>query len=78
MRKKTVLLCFVKPMNFVNEQQSTLSILPPYFSGFKYFAKVWHTCENRTDLDEMQIRLVGQKPRDRCFANTRRPPENDR
>ncbi len=76
MRQKTILLRLVEPVDFVDEQQRPLPVLPTDFRRFKDLFQIRHTSEYRTDLDEMQIGFPGQKAGDGGFSNTRRPPEN--
>jgi hypothetical protein len=41
-------------------------------------AQVRHAGEDRADLDEMQVGLIGQQPRDGGLAHPGRPPEDQR
>ena len=78
MGKEPILLGFVKTMDFINEKQRALSVLPPQFGGLKDFAQVGHAGKNGTDLHEGEVRFIGQKPRDGGFAHTWRAPKNQR
>ena len=77
-RQKPVLLCLVETVNFVNEQERALAVLPPHLGRLKHLAQVRHARKNRTDLDKMQIGFIRQKPCDCGFADTGGTPENQR
>ena len=76
MRQEPVLLRLVEAVNLVHEQQRALAVLPPQPGGLEHFAQFRDAGEDRRDLDEMQVRLVRQKPGDGGLAHPGRPPQH--
>ena len=78
MRQEPVLLRLVEPVDFVDEQQRAHTGTAALARGFEHLLEVRDSGEDRRDLDEFQIGLVRQKPRDGGLAHPRRPPEDQR
>ena len=78
MRQKTILLCLVEPMDFVNEQQSSAPIRVTQARCFENLLQIGNTCEDGTDLFEGQIGRVREKLRNGGLADTRWSPKDER
>ena len=78
MRQEPVLLRLVEAVDLVDEQQRPLAIRMSVPGRLEHFPKLGHAGEDRADLDEVQIRLGGEKPGDGGLAHPRRPPEDQR
>ncbi|EKD60334.1 MAG: hypothetical protein ACD_54C00806G0001 [uncultured bacterium] len=76
--QEAILLGLVETVDFIDEQQGSLPVLPPDFSGFEDLAQVWNAGENRGNLHESQIRFMCQQPGDRGLANAGRSPQDQR
>ena len=69
MRQEPVLLRLVEAVDLVDEQQRPLAIRMSVPGRLEHFPKLGHAGEDRADLDEVQIRLGGEKPGDGGLAH---------
>ena len=77
-RQEGILLRAVEAVNLVDEQQRPLPGLRGAPRRLEDFLQIGDAGEDRRDLLEMQIGLVGQQPRDRGLAGAGRAPEDQR
>ena len=75
--QESVLLCFVEPVDFVDEQQGALAHRAAGLGPVEHGPQILHARENGADGLEFEVCLAGQQPGNRRLADTGRPPEND-
>ena len=77
MRQEAVLLGTIEAMDLVDEQQRAPALLAARLGAVEGFAQILHAGEDGRKLLELELRLVGEQPRHRRLAGTRRPPEDE-
>ena len=65
-------------MDLIDEQQRALAVLAALARRLEDLAQVGNTGEHRRQGLEMQVGRLGQQPRDRRLAATRRAPQDQR
>ena len=76
--QKSVLLRFIKAVDFVYKQQRAAPHAPAYIgSGHNLFNLFDSACD-RAKIDKFGFGMVGNHPGERGFANARWSPENHR
>ena len=76
-RQEAVLLGTVEAVDLVDEKQRAASLLAAGLGAVEGLAQVLHAREDRGKLLELELRLVGEQPRDRRLAGAGRAPQDE-
>ena len=71
-----ILLRFVEAVNFIDEQNGFFAEPPALFRLFHHLLDFFDSAGDGGEVDEIGFGAAGDDPRERGFADARRPPEN--